>query len=405
VVPQLDLTTAPGARLAAGARSRLPPFMHYELTPRAGIPPMAVIPGKYPLATARCAMRPADFRGNLRNMAEPLKGLARCPVVVAPMAGGSSVPGLVIAAAAAGALGFLAAGYKTAAAMRAEMAAVRAAGVPFGVNVFVPGEPAPDRAALARYLAELEPDAAALGARPGVPDWNDDDWDAKLAALIAAPPAVVSFTFGCPQPGVLAALRSAGSQVWVTVTAPEEAALAAESGAGALCVQGPEAGAHRGTFSAAANPPGVPLHQLLRDVAAVTGLPLIAAGAIMGHGDVQGALAAGAVAVQCGTAFLRCPESDTNPVHRAALTDPAFTATAVTRAFTGRPARGLVNQFMLDHQDAPPAYPEVHCATRPLRAAATAAGDAGRINLWAGEGYRAATSRPAAGVVALLAGG
>jgi nitronate monooxygenase len=92
-------------------------------------------------------------------------------------------------------------------------------------------------------------------------------------------------------------------------------------------------------------------------------------------------------------------------VHRAALTDPAFTATAVTRAFTGRPARGLVNQFMLDHQDAPPAYPEVHCATRPLRAAATAAGDAGRINLWAGEGYRAATSRPAAGVVALLSGG
>ena len=129
-----------------------------------------------------------------------------------------------------------------------------------------------------------------------------------------------------------------------------------------------------------------------------------AAGGIMSHRDVRAALAAGAVAAQCGTAFLRCPESGAQPLHKAALADPAFTATAVTRAFTGRPARGLVNRFMLDHPDAPPAYPEVHCATRPLRAAAAAAGDASRINLWAGEGFRAATARPAAEVVALLTG-
>jgi nitronate monooxygenase len=149
----------------------------------------------------------------------------------------------------------------------------------------------------------------------------------------------------------------------------------------------------------------VPLHQLLRDVAAVTGLPLVAAGGIMTHADVQGALAAGAAAVQCGTAFLRCPESGANPLHKAALADPAFTTTAVTRAFTGRPARGLVNRFMLDHPAAPPGYPEIHVATRPLRAAAAAAGDTGRLNLWAGQGFRAATERPAAEIVALLSGG
>ena len=338
-------------------------------------------------------------------MAEPLAGLARCPVVVAPMAGGPSTTGLVTAASAAGALAFLAAGYKTAAVLRSEMDAVRAAmDAPFGVNVFVPGTPATDRAALTRYLAELEPDAAALGVRPGTPDWDDDGWDAKLAALLADPPAVVSFTFGCPEEAVIAALRSAGSQVWVTVTAPEEAAVAADRGADGLCVQGPEAGAHRGTFSASASPPAVPLHRLLRDVAAVTGLPLIAAGGIMSHVHVGDALAAGATAVQCGTAFLRCPESGAQPVHKAALGDPAFTATAVTRAFTGRPARGLINRFMLDHPDAPPAYPEVHFATRPMRAAAAAAGDAGRLNLWAGEGFRAATTRPAAEIVELLSG-
>ncbi len=350
-------------------------------------------------------MRRDDFPGNLVGMADVLAGLARCPVIVAPMAGGPSTAGLVIAASAAGALGFLAAGYKTAAAMRAEMDAVRAAGIPFGVNVFVPGAPAADRAAVIRYLAELEPDAAALGVRPGAPDWADDDWDGKLTALAADPPAAVSFTFGCPEPGVIAALRAAGSQMWVTVTAPEEAALAAARGADGLCVQGPEAGAHRGTFTVPASPPAVPLHRLLRDVAAVTGLPLIAAGGIMSPTDVRAALAGGAVAVQCGTAFLRCPESGASPLHKAALADPAFTATAVTRAFTGRPARGLVNRFMLDHPDAPGAYPEVHFATRPLRAAAAAAGDTGRMNLWAGEGFRAATARPAAEIVELLAGG
>jgi len=338
-------------------------------------------------------------------MADVPQRLARCPVVVAPMAGGPSTAGLVIAASAAGALGFLAAGYKTAAAMRAEMAAVEAgSAAPYGVNVFVPGAPT-DPAALEDYLAQLEPDAAALGVAPGRPEWSDDDWDAKLAALLAHPPAVASFTFGCPEAGVIAALRAAGSAVWVTVTTPDEAALAASRGADGLCVQGPEAGAHRGTFSAGAGPAEVPLRRLLADVAAVASLPLVAAGAIMSRQDVTSALAAGAVAVQCGTAFLRCLESGAHPLHKAALADPLFPGTAVTWAFTGRPARGLVNRFMLDHPDAPPGYPEVHFATRPLRAAAAAAGDTSRMNLWAGEGYRAATTRSAAEIVAMLADG
>ena len=105
------------------------------------------------------------------------------------------------------------------------------------------------------------------------------------------------------------------------------------------------------------------------------------------------------MAVQCGTAFLRCPESGAHPLYQAALADPTFTQTAVTRAFSGRPARGLVNRFMLDHPGAPSAYPEINNATRPLRAAAAAAGDTGRMSLYAGEGFRAAMARPAAEIV------
>jgi nitronate monooxygenase len=318
-------------------------------------------------------------------------------IVVAPMAGGPSNPQLVIAAARAGALGFLAAGYKTTAAMTAEVAAVRGAtGAAFGVNVFVPGVPCSEAEDLARYLKLVGADAA-----DG--KWDDDGFADKVTALLADPPPVVSFTFGCPEPAVVGAFQDAGSAVVVTVTSPAEALVAAAAGVDALCVQGIEAGAHRGTFVNSDSPgQDYGLLSLIGAVAAVCELPLIAAGGIMTAGQVRAVLAAGAVAAQCGTAFLRCPESGAHPLHKAALADPRFTATTLTRAFSGRPARGLVNQFILEHPDAPAAYPEINNATRPLRALAAARGDAERMSLWAGQGYRAAVERPAAEIVARL---
>jgi nitronate monooxygenase len=302
----------------------------------------------------------------------------------------------VIAAARAGALGFLAAGYKTPAAMSAEIAAVRAAtSEPFGVNVFVPGAACADPAALDRYLGSLRT-AGPLG--DGT--WDDDGFDGKVTALLADPPAIISFTFGCPAPEVIGALRSAGALVLVTVTSPGEAAIAGAAGADALCVQGYEAGAHRGTF-VNDDEPGrdYGLLALIGEVAAATGLPQVAAGGIMGPRQVQAVIAAGAVAAQCGTAFLRCPESGAHPLHKAALADPRYTATTLTRAFSGRPARGLVNQFIRDHAGAPAAYPEINNATRPLRAAAAARGDTESMSLWAGQGYRSATDRPAGEII------
>ena len=328
-----------------------------------------------------------------------LADLLRRPIAVAPMAGGPSTAELVIAVARAGALGFLAAGYKTPAAMAAEIAAVRAAtSEPFGVNVFVPGAPCADPGALDRYLRSVRA-AGPLG--DGT--WDDDGFDGKVAALLADPPAVTSFTFGCPPAEVISALQDAGSMVMVTVTSPGEAAFAAAAGADGLGVQGYEAGAHRGTF-VNDDEPGrdYGLLTLIGEVAAVTSLPQIAAGGIMGPRQVRAVLAAGAVAAQCGTAFLRCPESGAHPRYKAALADPRYTATTMTRAFSGRLARGLVNQFIRDHQDAPAAYPEINNATRPLRAAAAANGDTERMSLWAGQGYRSATEQPAAQIIERL---
>ncbi|MEB3751720.1 nitronate monooxygenase [Geobacillus sp. FSL W8-0032] len=324
------------------------------------------------------------------------------PIIQAPMAGGVSTPELAAAVSNAGGLGFLAGGYKTAEAMRAEIHKLRAlTDRPFGVNVFVPGDKTVDEKALERYRAVLAAEAERLGATVGEPKWEDDDWEAKLDVLLQEQVPVASFTFGCPDKAVIAALQKAGSFVIVTVTSVEEAHIASEAGADALCVQGAEAGGHRASFG---NDPkqdeAIALFPLLADVRASVRLPLVAAGGIMDGRGIAAALKAGASAVQLGTAFLRCPESGAHPLHKQALADPRFTETAVTRAFTGRPARGLANRFMAEYRDlAPAAYPHVHHMTKPLRAAAAKAGDPERMSLWAGEGYRLARELPAVELV------
>lgn len=333
--------------------------------------------------------------------------LTTVPVIVAPMAGGPSTPDLVVAAADAGALAFLAAGYKTAPAVAQEIEAVRAATArPFGVNVFVPGEPFPDRQALDAYLAELAEDAAALGVELGAPSWSDDAWADKTALVLEAAPAVASFTFGCPDRALVRALQDRGTLVVVTATSAEEASAAVDVGADAVCVQGVEAGAHRGSWDAAATASPSSTLDLIGQVRAGTDVAVIAAGGIALPGDVGSALAAGAAAVQCGTSFLRCPESGASQSHKDALVDAdRFPSTTVTRAFSGREARSLVNRFTLDHPHAPAAYPEINSATRPLRAAATASGDVDRMSLWAGTGHRHSRDLPLAAVIDWLAGG
>ena len=318
------------------------------------------------------------------------------------MAGHPATPALATAVSGAGGLGVLAAGYKPAQRVAEEIAAVRAGtGRPFGVNVFVPDTRPVDAAAVDRYRASLQPEADRYGVPLGEPRADDDGYPAKVDLLVAERVPVASFTFGCPTPAEVRRLRAAGTLVMVTVTSVPEAVLAAAAGVHALCVQGVEAGGHRGTFLDA--PGDLGLLALLALVADAVDLPLVAAGGIMTAAGVAAVRAAGAVAAQCGTAFLPAAEAGTSPAHRAALADPA-TGTALTRAFSGRWARGLANRFLAEHPDAPAGYPAIHHVTTPLRAAAAKAGDPGGMALWAGQGYSLAHAAPAAEILDLLAG-
>jgi nitronate monooxygenase len=213
----------------------------------------------------------------------------------------------------------------------------------------------------------------------------------------------VSFTFGCPDGAVIGDLRRAGSEVWVTVTTPAEARHATGRGADALIVQGMEAGGHRGSFGddPADLADGLGLLSLLQLVRAGLDVPLVAAGGIGTGAGVAAVLAAGAAAAQLGTAFMRCPEAGTAEVDRQALAGSE--PTAVTRAFTGRLARGIRNRFLDRHTaDAPAAYPEIHYLTAPLRARGRATGDPGLINLWAGQTHQLGREIPAGQLVRSL---
>jgi nitronate monooxygenase len=329
------------------------------------------------------------------------------PIVQAPMAGGPSTPALAAAVSGAGGLGFLAAGYKTVEAVRGDLDELRRlvpAGLPFGINLFAPPGHGAGAADVAAYAEALRDEAGRSGAGLGEPCWDDDRYAGKLDLTCAEDVAVVSFTFGCPSPDDVMRLQDGGTAVWVTVTTADEARAAHAIGVDGLIAQGVEAGGHRGAFDDA-RPGDVGLLALLALVRDAVGVqtPLIATGGIATGRGVAAVLAAGAAAAQLGTAFMLCPEAATTPAHRAAL-EAAPASTALTRAFTGRTARGIVNRFLREHSPtAPSAYPEVHHLTAPLRAAARLRGDADAFNLWAGQAYPLTRATPAGELVVALA--
>jgi len=332
----------------------------------------------------------------------------RVPIFAAPMAGGVSTPALVLAMSAAGGLGFLAAGYATLSQVDSQIREVKAGTAePFGLNIFLPCHEPVDRVAVDRYRGLLQARARELGVKLAEhPEADDDQWRSKLDIAISQRVPVVSFTFGCPPSEAVAALHAAGACAVATVTSVDEALAAQEVGVDALCVQGAEAGGHRGTFvprRPAADEPG--LLDLLAAVKDTVRLPLIAAGGIGTADQVAAVLDAGAIAAQVGTALLRTPESGAHPVHKASLVDGRFTATVVTTAFTGRPARALRNGFVkaFDGQ-APFGYPEIHHLTKALRAFAAQSGDADGMSLWAGVNHVDAQAVPVARVIAKMSG-
>lgn len=325
------------------------------------------------------------------------------PIVLAPLAGGPSTPELTAQATEAGALAFLAAGYLAPEALAERIEATRRlTGRPFGVNVFVPSSRPADPEAVAAYADLMATEAERLGAPLGEPRFDDDHWAAKLGLLVDAAVPLVSFTFGCPSTEEIRALQGAGIEVWVTVTSPLEAAMAEAAGADVLVGQGIEAGGHRATWDDDDPTAGFGVLALVQLLHARSDLPIVATGGIATGAAIAAVLTAGARAAALGTAFLRCPEAGTSGVHRSALTGTA--PTALTRAFTGRTARGIRNRVLDEYTGrAPAAYPEVNNLTAPLRQAGRHQGVSDVVNLWAGQGYPLAQELPAGEIVRSLA--
>ena len=372
------------------------------------------------------------------------------PVLAAPMASGPTTPAMAIAASRAGSLGILAAGYKTASAIDEQIKQVRAEAIPFGVNVFAPNPLPIDPAEYHRYAAQIQTDAQRFGLTlPPDPIEDTDTFDEKITLLLDDPvPLVsftfgipprqtitalqdagtvivqtvttvdeaitlllddpvplVSFTFGIPPRQTITALQDAGTVIVQTVTTVDEAITARDAGADVLAVQAHTAGGHSGTLTPATPSPPTTIADLVAQITHRIEVPVIAAGGLATPEAVVEVMSAGAVATMVGTVLLRAAESGASATHRAALTDPIRTETVVTRAFTGRPARGLRNAFIDAHEaDAPLGYPAIHYLTRPLRKAAAAAGQSDYVHLWAGTGYRHATAEPTVDILHKLAG-
>ena len=334
----------------------------------------------------------------------------RHPLIQAPMAGvqGSA---LALAVSGAGGLGSLPCAMLAADALRAELGALQASGLPYNVNFFSHTPPAPDaareaawRAALKPYYEELGLDITAIPAGPGRAPFT-----AEAADLLAefAPP-VVSFHFGLPAPDLLARVKAWGAFVLSSATTVREALWLQEHGADAVIAQGWEAGGHRGHFLSEDLTEQLGTFALLPQIVAAVRLPVIAAGGIADAAGVRAAMALGAAGVQVGTAYLCADEATTSPLHRAALQSEAARHTAVTNCFTGRPARGIVNRLMREQgpiSASAPAFPLATAAVAPLRAAAEKLGRSDFTSMWSGQNASQCRSAPAAQITAALAKG
>lgn len=323
---------------------------------------------------------------------------------------GVSTPELAATVSNAGALGSISVAATDAIGAREMIAGVRVlSSRPFNVNVFVHQPTAQDASREIAWLAAMAPLFRKYGAEPPAvirviyKSFVEDH--EMLALLVETAPAVVSFHFGLPGAGPIAALKNAGCTLLATATNLGEARAAKAAGIDAVVAQGWEAGGHRGVFDPDAPDARLGTLALTRLLAHRSGLPVIAAGGIMDGSGIRAALDLGAIAAQLGTAFVACPESSADAAYREALAGPATMNTVMTSAISGRPARGLPNRFTQwgESVDLPhPGYPMTYDAGKALIAAAKAAGETGYAAQWAGQGAPLSRALPADKLVHLL---
>lgn len=333
-----------------------------------------------------------------------------CPIIQAPMAGGGDTPDLVAAVCEAGGMGFIGGAYLTPEQITSASQAIRGrTNRTFGVNLFAPLPPPDTKEDMTAAVERVAPYYAELGLpSPRAPAPASDSFEKQLAAALESGAAAFSFTFGIPPQETIEAIRSRGMFLMGTATTVEEAVALEHAGFDAVVAQGSEAGGHRGSFLGPFETSMVGTIALVPQIADAVSLPVIASGGIMDGRGLAAALALGAAAVQLGTAFLTCAEAGVPEAYKDAILGAAEHQTRLTRAFSGRPARGIANRFMTEIEadagtpDILP-FPLQNALTRPLRIAAAKAGRADFLSLWAGQGLRLARRRPAADLVAQMA--
>lgn len=327
------------------------------------------------------------------------------------MAGGPSTPRLCAAVCDAGGLGFLAAGYLTPDKLVSDIAELtELTDAAYGVNIFVPGEPAPAgslEVEFATYRDRLIADGTyPADLFPELPQWSTDYYEEKIDIVAASSAAYVSFVFGHPDISVIRRLQEAGKAVVLYATSRPGIRAIADSPAAVIGIQSVYAGGHRATVEGMDDDSAEELSTLIGFARGIADKPIIAGGGVSGPADVRAILDAGATAVQVGTLFLTTHEAGTRTTRREALLALPERATMLTRSFSGRPARTIENEFARRHSaDAPALYPYLHYLTTRMRAAADQDGDPEHLNLWAGTGFAGCRALSAADLVAELTAG
>jgi nitronate monooxygenase len=326
------------------------------------------------------------------------------PIVQAPMAGGPTTPELVAAVSNAGGLGSLGAAYLPPEKLREQIREIRdLTERPFNVNLFIPSpfEAVPEQieranSLLARYREEL-----GIEAPEGYASFEEDFYDQSEVVLEERVPGF-SFTFGSLEPGLVERLKEKGTTVIGTATTVREGLRLQEDGIDVVVAQGAEAGGHRGTFLGDFQDALIGTMALVPQMVDVLSVPVIAAGGIMDGRGLVAALALGAEAAQMGTAFLACEESGAHPKFKRAVLEAAEDETAITRAFSGRAARGVKNRFLIEvgeHEEELPPFPVQNTLTKDIRAAAQEQDRPEFMSLWSGQATRLARPISAAKLV------
>lgn len=331
------------------------------------------------------------------------------PIIQAPMAG-PVLSDMVVAVANAGGLGSLPSAMLSHEQARDEMAKVRAGTTaPVNMNFFCHTPAVYDERREMAWREKLKPYYAELGIDPAepIPVSNRTPFDEALSEMVEElRPEIVSFHFGLPPESLVSRVKSTGAKVISSATTVREATWLEERGCDAIIAQGFEAGGHRGVFLGGDTAQQVGTMALVPQMVDAVGVPIIAAGGIADGRGIAAALALGASAVQIGTAYLFCPEAKLVAPHRAALKAAWDDDTVLTRVFTGRPARGIVNRVVREvgaMSDLPPAFPLAGGALMPLRGKSEPAGSGDFTPMWSGQAMRLGREMPAGDLTRTLA--